>query len=134
MVQASGAEWWVSATHDGYSRVLRPLLHRREWRVSDGELRITDCLTGKGEQHEAKVAFHLHPDIIVRQRQANLFSLETSSGAKLAELELWSGLQVSVSDYDYHPEFGKSIRATRITGNTSGCLPMEFSSRLSWLS
>lgn len=133
-VQASGAECRVSATHDGYCRVLRPLLHRREWRVSDGELRITDCLTGKGDQHEAKVAFHLHPDIIARQRQANLFSLETSSGVKLAELELWSGLQVSVSDYDYHPEFGKSIRATRITGNISGCLPMEFSSRLSWLS
>ena len=131
-LSSSPGQLQVSAAHDGYSRLLHAVVHRREWRMRAGQLEINDRLEGRGGQHALRVAFHLHPDIVPRQLQSNRFSLDLPDGRTLGELELAPGLQGALEAYDYHPGFGKSVAATCITGRMSGSLPMAFRSTLTW--
>lgn len=53
---------YVAATHDGYSRLRGPVIHKRVIGFSaDGLLLIKDSFSGK-ELHDFELNFHLHPD------------------------------------------------------------------------
>lgn len=52
----------VVASHDGYRRLPGQPVHRRTWRVAEGQVDITDEVSGEGEHHvESRLHFAVHP-------------------------------------------------------------------------
>ena len=59
---------FLKATHNGYSRLKHPVIHTRDFFVSNQNFcLITDSFSGKGI-HEFELNFHLHPDVVVEFR------------------------------------------------------------------
>lgn len=86
-----GEALWLSAAHDGYRRLPGRVIHRRQWTLRDGSLRVCDSLAGRFGAAEAR--FMLAP------------------GAELR----WTveGGQAAVEPASWHPRFGESL-ATRV--------------------
>ena len=94
----------LGCAHDGYLRLPGRPLHRREWRLTRGGLRITDRIEGGFGRAVAR--FHLHPAITVHG-DGVLGELELSDGHRIR----WSasGGAVRIVGSTWHPEFGQSV-------------------------
>jgi hypothetical protein len=94
----------LGCAHDGYLRLPGRPLHRREWRLTPGGLRITDRI--EGGCCRAVARFHLHPAITVHG-DGVLGELELSDGHRIR----WSasGGAVRIVGSTWHPEFGQSV-------------------------
>lgn len=55
----------VTAWTDGYARLSTPVLHRRFFCVSNGQIDLRDSFSGSG-QHLFDLHFHLHPEVLVQ--------------------------------------------------------------------
>jgi uncharacterized heparinase superfamily protein len=58
--RADGDTVTVEAAHDGYRSLPGRPVHHRSWALSARELRVDDCVTGKG-RHQIVVRWHLPP-------------------------------------------------------------------------
>ncbi len=104
----------VRASHDGYNRPLRKLVHTREWRVLPGELQVKDRLSGR--YREAVARFHLHPEVEVRTDEHGLLLVLPKGEACRVD---FSGGSVEVQPGTWHPELGLSVpsRCIAVTFN-----------------
>lgn len=105
----------VSCAHDGFRRLRRGgAVHRREWEILDGALRIEDTVTGHFEHAQAQ--FFVHPSIRVEATpdglSASKLSLRLPSGRPL--FFSVEGGRLSTRAACWHPEFGTSIRNTAL--------------------
>ena len=96
----------VECSHDGYMRLPGKVTHTRKWRLEQGDLLISDNLTGSYNHAEAH--YHLHPDVTV----------EGVNSSSQVRLHLPNGTQYTISaegavikvlETTWHPEFGLSI-------------------------
>jgi uncharacterized heparinase superfamily protein len=94
----------LGCAHDGYRRLPGRPLHRREWRLTPGGLRITDRIEGGFVGAVAR--FHLHP-AITAHGDGVFGELELSDGHRIR----WSasGGAVRIVGSTWHPEFGQSV-------------------------
>ena len=53
----------VTCSHDGYRRLPGRPVHRREWRLGPGRLRVVDTISGSAGVAQAR--YHFHPDVRV---------------------------------------------------------------------
>ncbi len=106
---SSGNELRVSCTHDGYDRLPGRPRHRREWRMADGELVVSDQVTGRHRAAEAR--YHLHPDL----------GVEAAADARRGVLRLPGGERVDwcvesgrarLEPATWHPRFGETRAST----------------------
>lgn len=94
----------ISASHDGYQRLIGRPIHRRNWQLTSNSLTITDCI--KGKFRGAVARFYLHPSV-------NAFEigwLTLANGQRLGYST--RGAIVTIMDSVWHPEFGKNVRNT----------------------
>jgi uncharacterized heparinase superfamily protein len=107
--RADGDTVTVEAAHDGYRSLPGRPVHRRSWALSASELRIDDCVTGKG-RHEVVARWHLAPGARLRlvdggavvSTGAGQFTVTvTSTGAapvlSAAQAEVSTGFSSTVS-------------------------------------
>jgi uncharacterized heparinase superfamily protein len=94
----------LGCAHDGYLRLPGRPMHRREWRLTPGSLRITDRI--EGGFGGAVARFHLHP-AITAHGDGVFGELKLSDGHRIR----WSasGGVVRIVGSTWHPEFGKSV-------------------------
>ncbi len=99
----------ISGSHAGYIKFGMGTLHKREWRLTDTTLTITDEFPGTFSA--AKLMFYLHPSIT----HLGHGLLETASGIRLA----WTSTEANVKwrETYWYPEFGVAIPNTCIEIN-----------------
>ena len=90
--------------HDGYSSLVRKMMHRRTWTMKSEKLIVKDELIGSYSVATAR--FFLHPDISISKisDSQNEIHLLCEDGATL-RLTVEGG-KVQVSDTAFYPEFG----------------------------
>jgi hypothetical protein len=126
------AEQWITgetfdllvASHDGYTRLASPVVHRR-WIVSlkSGLFLIRDLAHGAGK-HRLDISWHLGPEM--RMRAGHLFEVKgTSSGLAVlcADKHGWSE---EVRKDVWSPVYGKKEPITVLNFGTVASLPSEF--------
>jgi len=99
----------VQASHDGYCRIRKSVMHNRRWEFGPGWMQIDDHVSGPIES--AVAHFHLHPDIYVAQIDDRSGTMQLPDGRKCRWTSNVDGIVTSSS---WHPEFGQSIDAQQI--------------------
>jgi uncharacterized heparinase superfamily protein len=113
----------ISGGHDGYMRLKGRVMHYREFHLTDGQLQITDEITGQPQAAAANVL--LHPDVTVSSAGDGFELARGNHGASL----FFDGGKAEVVEATWHPEFGLSIPTHRISVTMSG---ETLVSTLSW--
>lgn len=100
----------ITASHNGYQRLVGRPTHQRTWKLTSNSLTITDRITGKLDVATARL--YLHPSVKVSG--TGLFTLPNGQQLRYSV----HGAIVTIVDSVWHPEFGKNV------GNT--CLVFTF--------
>jgi uncharacterized heparinase superfamily protein len=100
----------AECSHNGYESLRGRPMHHRRWVLRGRSLEIVDQVSPC--EHAAEAVFHLHPTVHAEQRS----SLEGRLTLKGGRCAFWrsSGGAVRVEQSTWHPEFGKSLRSTRL--------------------
>ena len=96
----------IRGAHDGYRRLPGAPVHRREWRLEERRLRVTDNVGSACNRAVAR--FHLHPDISCSSDG----ELRLPGGGRAR----WTvrGGTSRLREVAWHPRFGVSLPATCI--------------------
>lgn len=106
----------LTAAHDGYGRLPGKVLHRREWRLEESGLRITDTLSGAFSR--ACAFYRLAPDAVVEMDAttvagAVLLASAGESGEEAPAVRLTFRVGGALAAHDvagtWHPRFGVSL-------------------------
>jgi hypothetical protein len=103
---------FVEAAHDGYSRLPRPVIHRRRLELRDDRLLVIDTLHGRG-RHEAEFFFHLYP-------------------GERPEILLDPEMTATVEDSRFHPALEQSCPGQCVVGRWSGRCPATFTTLIAF--
>ena len=95
----------ISATHDGYYKIIKGPLHERKISLSKNEFRIIDQLS---KPSEASARFYFHPDVIPSIIGNNSGEILMKYGQKL-KFNFEDVSDLSIIETTWHPEFGVSI-------------------------
>jgi uncharacterized heparinase superfamily protein len=113
----------VTGSHDGYTRIRPGMLHRRTWEFSNDTISIADHLAGSG-RHQVAWALHFHPAIRIEPVNRQEFAL-VRRGRRVARFIGDPALSFSVEPARYHPRFGSSEPALRLTGRATLEFPVS---------
>lgn len=116
----------AAGTHDGYDFLAGDLRHERGVRAyNGGELGITDRILGPG-RHEIRGGLLLEPSWTVKEE---VMGWVVSRGARKVRVRVVSTGEPKLSRQtrDYHPEFGRELRTSRLCWSVTGSLPQEIS-------
>jgi len=97
----------IVASHTGYVKKFR-LVHQRGVRLNEGGVEIEDILLGEG-QEDAMVYLHFHPDISIRQVEANKWVTEP-----VRTVITFSNAKTEAEAYEFSRGFNDRVPATRI--------------------
>ena len=95
----------IDASHDGFCRFNRKVIHNRVWYFRENMISIQDLLSGQFKS--ANIYFYLHPDfkavedagrVIINICEGKRVIFRTSCSKKL-----------SIQNSYWYPEFGKSV-------------------------
>lgn len=104
----------VECSHNGYMRLTGKVTHTRKWKLIEGDLFISDNLTGRYNHAEAH--YHLHPDVMVEGvDNSNQVRLHLPSGTKYT-IDV-DGADMKVLETTWHPEFGLSVANKKLVLN-----------------
>ena len=106
----------VTCAHDGYRRLPGRPVHRREWVLQPGMLRVVD--TVEGRYVSAVARYLIHPQMVCEMAADASDGNLRMPGGQLVRWQVWGG-QVSVEPGAYHPGFGVELKAH--------CLCVDFS-------
>uniref|UniRef100_UPI00404865A3 heparinase II/III domain-containing protein n=1 Tax=Algoriphagus sp. TaxID=1872435 RepID=UPI00404865A3 len=103
-----------AAVHDGYKRIASKPLHKRKWKLYEGNLEIIDEVKGSG--NNVQLRYYLHPDIQIELLDDEI--VLSSSEEYLAKIR--TDRNVEVMESTYHDNFGSSKKNNYllITGTT----------------
>jgi len=99
----------LSASHNGYFRRNKPVIHNRTLTAEVQQLKVEDSLDGKPTT--AIAYFHLHPDVSITQIDSCRLLLSLNSGKNVI---LNSSEPIKVLPSTWHPGFGKEIVSTKV--------------------
>jgi len=119
----------ISACHNGYKRLSGKPVHCREWIFEEDSLTIFDKITGAGS-HKVESNLHLHPKVNIIELKGNKAELEINHNYIGVEID-GKGELYDLSS-SFHPEFGLSKDNRRLVFKTSGILPIDITTRITW--
>lgn len=111
-------------SHDGYSRLHSPVLHRRHvFHPREGVWLVRDLVLGEG-QYQIEVAWHLGPGLSPQAGKENIFCDDLNSLTVLTSEP--AGWSKTVCDDSWSPVYGKiePVGVVRYAGHFP--LPVEF--------
>jgi uncharacterized heparinase superfamily protein len=114
----------VACSHDGYTRLNGTPVHRREWVMERGSLRVTDAV--RGGAHAALARYILHPAVQIAADGENIWQLTLPKGLGL-RVKVLAG-RARLEPASYAPEFGIVL--------STQCLAVELTSgqaQVEWL-
>ncbi len=129
--QAKAEQWITGETfdlfvgsHDGYSRLASPVVHRR-WVLSlkSGLFLVRDVAQGVGK-HRIDIAWHLGPEM--RLRAENVFQVKEASGGLAILCADKHGWSEEVRKDVCSPVYGKKEPITVLNFGSTTDLPTEF--------
>ena len=97
--------FWVGCSHDGYTHLPGKPVHRREWKMTENGLSVTDHVTGHDELSVAR--YILAPTIRVSEVGEDVWSLALPGG-KIVCFRVLRG-RTAMEVARYAPEFGKVL-------------------------
>ena len=104
----------VECSHDGYMRLPGKVTHIRKWKLTEGDLFISDTLTGRYNHAEAH--YHFHPDVMVEGvNNSSQVRLHLPNGTKYTINA--EGADIKVLETTWHPEFGLSVANKKLVLN-----------------
>jgi uncharacterized heparinase superfamily protein len=114
----------ITASHDGYKRILTSPIHKREFIYSNTFLEINDQISGLGNQVVSR--YYIHPDIEISNAE-NAFLL-TKNGEVIVRLCLEPTHEAVICESTYHDKFGSSIKnkCIQITGKSPQNIKVKF--------
>jgi uncharacterized heparinase superfamily protein len=116
---------WARASHDGYRWLPGRAVHRRSWRLEPECLRVDDEV--EGAHGEAVAMWHLSPAVKQLGPPAErALTLEAPAGARV---ELRSSGDLAVTPSTWHPRFGESVAALKVSSSFSAG---SLATALSW--
>jgi uncharacterized heparinase superfamily protein len=118
----------VSASHDGYYHAYG-VTHNRSWQLTRKKLLIEDTFTGNNKQ-KISLYFHIHPEVIVSQTDANNIVFYDHSNQPLAVLS--STQIITVLESTYHPGFNLSIPNKKLVIEATVSLPTQINTFITW--
>jgi uncharacterized heparinase superfamily protein len=92
----------VACSHDGYTRLNGAPVHRREWVMERGSLRVADAV--RGGAHAALARYILHPSVRIVADGENNWQLTLPKGQSL-RVKVLAG-RARLEPASYAPEFG----------------------------
>jgi uncharacterized heparinase superfamily protein len=101
-VQTESGRLRVACSHDGYMRLTGAPVHRREWGMEAGSLRVTD--TVRGGTHTVLARYILHPNVHITAAGVNAWRLTLPVGESLRVTVEVGHSRIESSSYA--PEFG----------------------------
>jgi len=116
----------ISASHDGYRRLLGRVEHARRWEIEDGSIAILDDIRGKG-RHDVEIRFHFAPQVRPERQGESLWVLGPGLRIETAPELSWSA-----NESTYHPAMGARIPAWVLTGMARADLPLRAINRIVW--
>jgi Heparinase II/III-like protein/Heparinase II/III N-terminus len=126
------AEQWISGetfdlfvgSHDGYSRLLSPVIHRRwVFSLKGGFYLVRDLAQGAG-QHRLDISWHLGPEM--RLRTEHVFGVKGGSAGLSILCPDKHGWAEEVRKDFWSPVYGKKEAITVLNFGTVADLPTEF--------
>jgi hypothetical protein len=112
------------ASHDGYTRLVSPVTHRR-WVLSlkNGVYLVRDLVEGEG-QHHLDISWHLGPDLELLRE--NVFRVKgASQGLAILPAQGQSWLE-DVRKEDWSPVYGQKAPMTVLSFSNTATVPAEF--------
>ncbi len=101
----------LSASHTGYQRLHKNILHSRKWSLKPNQLTIKDTVTGSFETATGRLLFAPEVEIInTKTDNSYLISIKNKVIATL----VINNSDTKVTDSTYHPEFGVTRNTTCI--------------------
>jgi uncharacterized heparinase superfamily protein len=119
------------ASHDGYTRLKSPVVHRRRWLLGNDELKVMDELLGK-DIHRFKVIFLLNPELMVSEVSGIIY-IKNIESDWIVVLYPDPCLNITLENANYYPEFGLSIPAYKIVGTSEMELPRKLEHKIQWI-
>ncbi|PME15307.1 heparinase [Vibrio cyclitrophicus] len=114
VITASDGDISVECYHDGYMRLPGKVTHTRKWKLTEGDLCISDNLTGTYNHAEAH--YHLHPGVRVEVgNHSSQVILHLPNATKYTINA--EGADIKVLETTWHPEFGLSIANKKLVLN-----------------
>jgi len=110
-VQTESGRLRVACSHDGYMRLVGAPVHRREWGMEAGSLRVTD--TVRGGTHPALARYILHPNVHITAAGVNAWQLTLPAGQNL-RVTVETG-HSRIESASYAPEFGCVLTTQSLT-------------------
>jgi len=125
-VEDRGDEVHVSCAHDGYRRLRGKPVHRRAWRLRDGELRVEDRI--EGTYRTAHARYHLHPSVeAMAEPDGRSGALKLPGGQQVR----WqASAPARIEPSSYAPEFGLKLGTRCLVLELRGAEPASL--ELSW--
>lgn len=121
----------IHGAHDGYRRLLGRPVHRRRWRLREGELLLEDIVIGSGE-HTIDIYFYFHPALRVQTCGSHTAEIVKKDGASILNIAVDTRMAVDIASSRWHPEFGISQTNECLRLQYSGALPIELQSQFLW--
>ena len=131
LAQAKAEQWITGETfdlfvgsHDGYSRLASPVVHRRlVFSLKSGLFLVRDLAQGAGK-HRIEIAWHLGPEM--RLRAENVFQVKGASGGLAILCADKHGWSEEVRKDVCSPVYGKKEPITVFNFGSTADLPTEF--------
>lgn len=119
---------FFQGSHDGYSRLPSPVIHRRSVFQRKGMFwMVRDLAEGQGS-HQLEIVWHLGPTMSPAYSRDYLFSGKEGSLALLVPQS--HGWSQSVTRDDWSPAYGRAERASVVTFGATVQLPVDFATLL----
>ena len=95
----------IDASHDGFCRFNRKVIHNRVWYFRENMISIQDLLSGQFKS--ANIYFYLHPDFKAVE-DAGRVIINISEGKRVI-FRTSCSKKLSIQNSYWYPEFGKSV-------------------------
>lgn len=121
----------IEATHDGYTRLPKAVMHRRRWAIGERQCVVSDRFEGiEGAVHQFDAHLHIAPGIALTQLSAQSVALRTNTGDLLLKIETDGVLHVN--DTTHHPRFGVSIPTQKLIFSKKTTVPAAIDTVIRW--
>ncbi len=123
---------YAEATHDGYNRLGKNLLHKRSWILKNKDLCIKDNVFGYGN-HEVAIYYYFTPGWKPSIKEANKILVRNADNDQCQiKIICEKDIKISIDPTTYHPTFGTSIPNWRLRISFLGIVPLEIKTLIEW--